>query len=475
MKWVIFIISVALVFPFSAWLRSKPGNQKIAWVVFGIMPFGLAAIPQLDISLVDWRLWPGYVKGLQFSAQDALVLAMLFALPRSKQRLPFRTPMLLYFGAAVLSVFQAQFTTAAVFYPWQLLRVFLVYFVVARACTDRTVIPPLLTGLVIGLCLQAGLAVYQRYGLGFLQTGGSFGHQNLLGLVSNLVALPLFALLLSGKTKWISLAAPLSACIVAVLATSRATLGLAGGGLVLIYFISVAREMTPRKARIGLAGAILVAALSPIAISSLEMRFAQWPLDEEYDERAALNKAARLMLEDHPLGVGANNYVVTANSRGYLERAGVAERRASRGAPVHNTYWLTAAELGYPGIVTLLFLFLAPLKVAFTCGWRHREDRRGDLLLGLGVSLLVLYVHCYFEWIFFTAPVQIIFAITLGMVAGLAQQLGYWGEVPEHEDVVDFEEHVPESDAVPRDEDETFWGIEQNTGSTLSETGRSHL
>jgi hypothetical protein len=67
-----------------------------------------------------------------------------------------------------------------------------------------------------------------------------------------------------------------------------------------------------------------------------------------------------------------------------------------------------------------------PLVVAFRCGWRNRGDRRGDLLLGLGMSLLIVYIHSYFEWIFITFAAQYMWALEVGMVAGLATQLGYW-------------------------------------------------
>lgn len=79
MKWLGFIISVVAVLPFSLWLRRHPGKIHWVWFAFGFLPFGLAAVPQLDIALIDWRTWPGYVKGALFSATDALALAVYFA------------------------------------------------------------------------------------------------------------------------------------------------------------------------------------------------------------------------------------------------------------------------------------------------------------------------------------------------------------------------------------------------------------
>ena len=40
------------------------------------------------------------------------------------------------------------------------------------------------------------------------------------------------------------------------------------------------------------------------------------------------------------------------------------------------------------------------MTAAFLCSWRHRRDARGDLLLGLAVALLTVYIHSFFEWIF---------------------------------------------------------------------------
>ena len=467
MKWPFFILSLFLIVPVSTWLRRNPKHFRIVWGVFGFLPFGLVAIPQLDIALIDWSGWPGYTKGVLYSAIDAAALAILLTLPKSQRPLPFLTPMLLYLGAVLLSALHAQIPVAAFFYATQLLRIFLVYFVVARACAQRAVIPPLLTGLTLGLCFQAATVLYQRYGLGILQTAGSFGHQNSLGLVSNLVVLPLFALFLSGRTGWIGVAGPLAGCIIAVLTTSRATLGLLAAGMGLIFLISIKRQLTPHKVGAGLIGMFLVAVLAPIAVGSFEARFAKAPIEGEgtYDERVAFVDAAKSMLEDHPFGVGANNFVIVANSGGYFERAGVTWARGSRGAHVHNIYWLTLAETGYIGLVALLYLLFRPLKAALTCGWRHREDRRGDLLLGLCVSLLILYIHCYFEWIFFFADIQYIFAVNLGMIAGLTEQLGYWHKKESEEEAPSRESGAligAEAGALEpalRRRDDEFWGI----------------
>jgi hypothetical protein len=62
--------------------------------------------------------------------------------------------------------------------------------------------------------------------------------------------------------------------------------------------------------------------------------------------------------------------------------------------------------------------------MAFRTAWVHSQDWRGDVLLGLGVALLVVYIHSLVEWTFLTFQVQYPFGVTIGLIAGLAQQLG---------------------------------------------------
>lgn len=429
MKWVVVAVALAAAFPLAEWLRRNPQQHPKVWMLMGALPFLIAFTPHLDIAPISWPAWPGYAKGIEFSLLDLLALAMFISLPRTSHPLPFRLSMSFYFFAVLLSVFQAPVPMAAAFYVWQLARVFLVYAVIARASTDERVVMALLKGLTIGLCFQACLVIWQRFGLGVLQASGSFAHQNFLGLVSHFVVLPVFALLLAGRWKWWTVAAPIAGLIVAVLTASRAAIGLTGAGLMLVFVLSAARKWTPAKAKIAMFGAIAAMVLVPLAISSLERRFEFQPLSDQYDERAAFERAASMIVADHPLGIGSNNYVPFANLGGYMERAGVVWGGRSRSTSVHNIYWLAAAETGYLGLLALVLLLWRIGATAITTGWRNRNDSRGDLLLGLGASVLIVSVHSYFEWIFFHALSQYLLGMTAGLVAGIAQQLRSHGVV----------------------------------------------
>ena len=278
--------------------------------------------------------------------------------------------------------------------------------------------------------MEASIALWERFALGILQTGGTVGGgQNLLGLISHLIVFPFFALLLTGPGGWIVPITVLSGILLEVLTVSRATVALAGIGFVAVFTLSAFRKWTSRKAMVLMVGVLLIIVAAPLVISSFEQRKSQNDYASSDAERAAYVRAAETMLADHPFGVGANHFAVIANIDGYYLNAGVPPDFMSLAGHVHNSYLLVAAETGYFGLITLLLLLLRPLVVAFRCGWHHREDDRGDLLLGLGVGLLIIYVHSLFEWIFVTFQVQYLVAFAIGCVSGIAQQLGYWRQI----------------------------------------------
>jgi O-antigen ligase len=423
-KWVALALLLTAAFPICGWLRRNPHQAPKIWILMGFLPFVVADF-HLYMAAISWP-WPGYVKGLEISVLDVLAVAIYLALPKKSLLLPFRLSWALYFLAVLLSVLQTSVPMASLFYCWQVARVFLIYAVTANACADEQVAPMLLTGMTLGLCYAAGDALWERVGLGLLQAGGTLGHQNYLGLISHFVTFPSLALLLAGQRGLQPVVAPIAGLITAALTVSRATIGLFGIGFVGLFGLSAVRRWSGRKA-IVLGGSLALATLAvPMIISSLQTRFEHQETSGNYDERAAFEKAAGMIISDHPMGIGANFYVVAANVEGYNSKAGVAPVIGSDSANVHNVYYLVAAETGYIGLITFVFMLLQPLLVAFRCGWRNRGDSRGDLLLGIGMALLIVYVHSYFEWIFITFSAQYLFALSVGMVTGVATQLGYW-------------------------------------------------
>jgi hypothetical protein len=124
----------------------------------------------------------------------------------------------------IIVVSLASVPTAALFYAWQLFRMFFVYIVIARAPQDEATVNSILTGLMIGLFYEACLVTWERFALGDLQTAGTMGHQNGLVMITYFISFPCFALYLAGAKGWKPLLAPLSGATVAIMTVSRALL-----------------------------------------------------------------------------------------------------------------------------------------------------------------------------------------------------------------------------------------------------------
>lgn len=428
LKALVLAVAFIATIPISRWLRRDPRAALRAWVLIGVLPFiytGIGVNQPMFITLLGGTQWPGYLKGAEFSVIDVLTIAIYFSLPRSKRSVPFRASMLLYFIAVLFSVFQTDVPSTAFYYLWQLARVFFVYVVVAKASARDERIPlAIMTGMTIGLCLQTGIALYQKFFLGELRAGGMLGAQNNLGMMTHFVIFPLFALYLAGQRGWPMVAGPLAGIVSSILTVSRAAIGINGIGFVLVFFLSALQRWTTRKAVVGLIGAILTIMAAPMVISSIEHRYATEDAKQSTDTRAAFIRAATMMISDHPFGVGASNYVRAANIGGYNARAELPFPEWA--IDVHNAFYLATAETGYLGLLTLVIMLTNVMVTAFRAGWQNRTNHKGALLLGLGVTLLTVYAHSWFEFILFFAGTQYAFAIAAGLIAGLATQLGYW-------------------------------------------------
>src|SRR5204863_2115525 len=100
------------------------------------------------------------------------------------------------------------------------------------------------------MIMEMGLVLWQRFGLHLIQTGGTLGHQNLLGLMSHLVILPFFALLLAGPRGPFAAAVVLAGAITNVSTASRGAIGFSALGLLAVFVLSAAGQWTSRKVRV---------------------------------------------------------------------------------------------------------------------------------------------------------------------------------------------------------------------------------
>jgi O-antigen ligase len=418
---VIGIILVVLSLPaLIGWLKSNPAHHKWAWAAIGVLPFTINAI-NLDAALISWAGWTGYAKGLVVTLLDTLALAIIATSRSPLRRLPFLGLFLAYIGSVALSLALSSVPMSSAFYLFQLVRVLIVFVAVAAVAPRPQAVRWIAFGLAAGAIFQAVATVSQRAG-GVFQASGTMGHQNLLGMMLHFVLLPLLALLLAGERSKLAMAGVAAALLAIALGASRGSIGFSGIGIVALVALSLLRRPTLHKWKMTGFAAVALAVTSPLMLQGLDRRFDQLAEQGGYDERAALERAARAIWADHPFGVGANQYVVVANANGYSERAGVVATYGSRSAKVHDTYLLVAAETGWLGLLTLVTLLSVSIAKGLSFAFRNRRDYRGEIVLGATLAVMVTATHSFYEWVFVSYQAQYVFAIALGIIAGMIRQ-----------------------------------------------------
>jgi O-antigen ligase len=418
-KWLALLLIVLGAYPVGRLLRSSPRAQRALVAAVGLLPFaGLAALTMNPISYEAYR---GDSRGLEVTLVDAAVAVLLFALPPARHPSPHRALRAAYGMVVAGSLLVAPMPHLALFGLWKLLRMYLVVTVMARAFEDPRMGPAYLRGVAIGALYALGHALHQRYGLHVHQVAATFPHQNSLGMALNLVAPVIAAIALAGRggaLAWVAL----GACAVSmVLTLSRGSIVVFAASTALVLAVSLARGVSKRKLAVAAAGVATTVLVFGKSLGTVVQRFETAP-ETSAASRESFERAARLMLADHPFGVGMNQFSHVLEHGGYALRAGVASR-GDLGGLVHNAYWLTASELGWAGIASWMALLAAPLVVAIRGAWKGRSDVRGDVLLGCAIGLAATYAQSTLEWIPRQTAQGYLFWCVVALVSSLERQV----------------------------------------------------
>lgn len=423
-KWV-FLLGLLVFTPWLAMhLKANPKHLPYAGFAVGILPYLMSGL-NLTASPISWAHWPGPVKGLDISLLDGIAVALIYVTKGVRTPLLLKCAFALYMLGIIVSTITADEAgrVPSIFYFWQVCRGALVYFAVARACATAASFPvSIIMGLGAGVGFQSLIALKQ-YLSGYAQAGAWFGHQNLLGMASHFAVFPALALVLAGYYSRWALPVVVAGLVVAFTGASRATIGLFAIGLGVTLCLSLWRKGTGRKAAV--AGALVLALLAsaPFLYSAVGRR-SDKTLEDSNIERSIMISAAKLIISDHPLGVGANRYVIVANVGGYSDRVGLAWNKANRTAPVHNTYYLVTAELGWIGLFGLIALFASIIGLGLRAIRSAPSGVGGEILVGTTACAIVFAAHAYFEWVAMLDVIHYLAGINVGMLIGVAQLAG---------------------------------------------------
>jgi len=392
------------------------------WRRWLIVALGAAPIMNsglnLDAALISWAGWPGHTKGLLISLTDTLALATCLRFYKRARKPMFLWLWLFYTICSLPGLFVGDLFTPAFFYTVSLCKAAL-YFSACYIVFLRFGPTDFINGLALAI-IANGVATVWNSLQGQVQAAGMIGHRNYAGMICNMAVPVLLVVGMQTRLKALPLIAVLMSALAAALGGSRAVIILFG--VTVFSTLLLAMLIKPSKqVKIVLSVSLLASVVvAPLAIHTLSNRFEQTGGDftlEKDSEREAFERAARMMNEDHPLGVGSNQYAVTANSGGYSAAAGINWVTISNSATVHNSYVLIRSEGGQIALLGMLVLLTLPLIMALIYLCRRRLNPARLLAVPVFVATSVLILHIRFEWAFVAMTSLYLYAFNTALFA----------------------------------------------------------
>jgi O-antigen ligase len=433
MKYAAFALALLLGVPLmvlvaATWARARSWLLSLLLVSPALGTF-------TKLNFLSMEYYRGPDRGLEVTLTDlvalALAAALMVRLPRRVRWLPANSGwLLLLFAWSAYTVYQAPAPIFGWFTLAKLARMYLLYWCVANSLRAGVELRSVWRGLVGLSLLLLAWVLLQRYVTHDLTDGfrarGPFDHSNTLPPYLD----PVFPVLVVWTVaeasrawwrRWLALLAVFGMLFAVYSTFSRAGLALAVGALVLALGFALLRAPSVRGALVaGVFGLALLLG-GVVAAPRVIERIRTAPESSE-QAREEFNYASALMVRDHPLGIGLNNYShVLTNTPQYRDHITVMADEEQAGV-CHHIYWLTLAELGYPGFILFMLILARFLWLATRGAWRGRS-LEALLLGGYAIGFLCLHLAGLLEWAFRITPVMAQFAMAAGAVAALEERV----------------------------------------------------
>jgi hypothetical protein len=328
---------------------------------------------------------------------------------------------------------------------FEMVRGFIVVLAVAFYLRSERELRLLLFTLGVLVCYEGLLALKQRYMDGYHRVPGTIDDSNSLSVFFCMTA-PVFVAALNSRLplrlKFLSAGAIALAGVGAILTISRMGVIIIGLVLFVATLATIPITFTPRKVVMTLLVVMAVVGVTAKSWKTLESRFKETNLHEEYGNKRSLGRGyyiriAEAIIGERVFGVGVNNWSYWASNR-YGPRLGYrfvpyrgTEHEPSlyippdsnvdeaQAAPAHNLGALTLGELGIPGLVLFGLVWLRWLQMGASFLWPRRNDPMLRIGVGLFFSLCALFLQSITEWVFWQSPIFYTFNILLGTLMSL--------------------------------------------------------
>lgn len=447
-KIAIFFLAFAIVVPLGIWMYARSPRFRPAvlmTLILGTMYPG-SAVTAINLISLEW--YRGTTRGLEICYLDWLSLILLFGQRLRKDR-PQKFFIPAGFGPMVVYIVYVLFTLLTqnpmifgTFEFAKILRGLICYVAVANVIEGPKQARTVVTALSIAMLWQGYLGVTQRYLGGRNRVPGSFDHANSLSIYCILGGVILFAIFMSNEKLKVRLPAVMGGALaaVAVILTQSRTGFVCVVGLSALCFIACG-ILKPTVRNVAILVAVLAVGGGIIAkswktISGRMAENANEVTDDPTEGRGYYFNLAKLIVKDHPMGCGLNNwsYYVTNIYGGKLgmeynpyksltaapdQEVPYGSKDLAQAAPGHSLMALTVGELGYPGLFLFAIVWLRWFSITGMFLFKRKEDICSRLGLGIFFALLGAFNQSQTEWEFRqTAPFFMVH-ILMGTAAAL--------------------------------------------------------
>lgn len=449
--------------------------QRMRDIALFAFVFCAVLLERMDVTFLGQYWYRGTSRGIEVSAVDVVPICLLVAtllLPRYRQGRFFWPAslglMLVYFAYCCVSVANARPQIYGIWELTKIVRGIIVFVAAAMFIRSRRELAIVVLALCCVAWLEAGNALEQRFFKGAFRPPGTLDHENTLSTYLCMVGPVLVAAVMSDwskKLRWFAAVSCLFAAGAELLTLSR--MGIPVFALVVTgtAIMCTSWKITRQKIAIVAACGVCAAGLLYVSWDGIKARYLQSNIKAELTDTHAIEtrgvywRLAFLILEDHPFGVGLNNWSyyigkqygaeLGYNYTDYDDIKWTPDKDDAREiflAPAADTLpALMLGELGIAGLAVFSLLWLRWFQMGASF-LRRRLDADPMHRLGIGIlfGTLGIFLQSATEWTYRQTPVMFTFHLLLGALASLyyARRRG-WIPVPEVANVPVAEETDP--------------------------------
>lgn len=443
MKYAIFFFGLFLIVPFATIIATY--SRRIREAVFAALIVSTAFSERFDINFVSREWYHAPTRGFEVSFVDFLALILFFStlLSMSKDRIRPYWPaslglMLVFFVYSCLNVALFDPKIFGLFEIFKQFRGIYVFLAVAFFVRNHRDVYLFVLAVSSVLIYEGLLALYQRYTATYYRVPGTFPHPNILGNYCVLLAPILLSIAISDASLHLRIITSFAwamACVATVLTISRMStlaFAVASAGVLLSSF---SFQITPKKmvaiVLLGMAGLGMLYR----GLDGLQERHDAMAgeTDDLMADRHGQYTLARILAKDHPLGIGLNNWSYIVSEQYAFEYklygGGVeiqpyfstSERGETGGRAImgHTTIGLNLAELGWPGLVLFLALWIYWAFITGQFIFKQASDPYSNLMIGAFFGLIAAFLMLLIEHVFRSQHFFIIFNCYLGVVMAI--------------------------------------------------------